>query len=280
MHPQTENSGSLLYRGCGRAGLHWAVTPQNAQLEFISAGTAVLARQETLSAGSPEDEWAVIPHSGRLLVSCTGLPQGTVIGGRKDVFAGQAHALYLPPGHTAVLTALDAAECAVVRVPAHADRCSPVPVVISPQDNGRRIVGREQWLRNVYDVIPPDFPAHRLVLGETYNLPGRWSSYPPHKHDTDAPPHETQHEEVYLFRLDKPQGFGVQHVYAPAGIRGPQLDECYAVRDFDVTVLPRGYHPVAAAPGYSLYYLWVLCGTQRCSIIADDPAHAWIHGLT
>ncbi len=37
--------------------------------------------------------------------------------------------------------------------------------------------------------------------------------YPPHKHDTDALPAETQLEETYYHRLDPPQGFAFQRVY-------------------------------------------------------------------
>ena len=35
-----------------------------------------------------------------------------------------------------------------------------------------------------------------------------------------------------------------------------------AVEDGDVTLVPRGYHPCAAAHGYDLYYLNVMAGPQ------------------
>ncbi|MBM3216593.1 5-deoxy-glucuronate isomerase, partial [Candidatus Poribacteria bacterium] len=35
-------------------------------------------------------------------------------------------------------------------------------------------------------------------------------------------------------------------------------------------------HPVAAAPGYELYYLWMLAGDRRKLIPYDDPQHAWV----
>jgi len=49
------------------------------------------------------------------------------------------------------------------------------------------------------------------------------------------------------------------------------------VRDGDAVLISRGYHPVAAAPGYSLYYLWVLAGEQRQLVVFEDPAHRWLH---
>jgi 5-deoxy-glucuronate isomerase len=45
----------------------------------------------------------------------------------------------------------------------------------------------------------------------------------------------------------------------------------------DAVFLPRGYHPVASAGGYSVYYLWVLVGDKRKAIPHDDPNHAWLN---
>ncbi len=41
--------------------------------------------------------------------------------------------------------------------------------------------------------------------------------------------------------------------------------------------LSYGYHPVAAPPGYRLYYLWVLAGEVRRLTLYEDPDHRWIH---
>jgi 5-deoxy-glucuronate isomerase len=40
--------------------------------------------------------------------------------------------------------------------------------------------------------------------------------------------------------------------------------------------IPRGYHPVCAAPGYRLYYLWALVGSGRQLAMYEDPAHRWL----
>ena len=34
--------------------------------------------------------------------------------------------------------------------------------------------------------------------------------------------------------------------------------------------------PVVAAPGYKLYYLWILAGKKRLLVPCDDPKHSWI----
>ncbi len=41
-----------------------------------------------------------------------------------------------------------------------------------------------------------------------------------------------------------------------------------------------GFHPVAAASGYELYYLWVMAGEGRVMMPYLDPAHAWVHERT
>ena len=43
------------------------------------------------------------------------------------------------------------------------------------------------------------------------------------------------------------------------------------VRDGDCVVIDRGYHPVVAAPGTILYYLWALAGDERVLGTSVDP---------
>jgi 5-deoxy-glucuronate isomerase len=108
------------------------------------------------------------------------------------------------------------------------------------------------------------------MVGETFNPPGHWSSYPPHKHDgRDGEP---VLEEVYHFRLDPPAGFGHQMLYSADG-----ESVTHTVRDGDAVLLPYGYHPVSAPPGYRLYYLWAMAGVERRLALHEDPAHKWIH---
>ena len=92
--------------------------------------------------------------------------------------------------------------------------------------------------RQINSIFPPGFDCHRLVAVEVYTPPGNWSSYPPHKHDVhrvDAAGQliEADLEEVYFYKLDKPEGYGIQRVYT-----GDQrLDETIVARDGDVVLL-------------------------------------------
>ena len=86
-------------------------------------------------------------------------------------------------------------------------------------------------------------------------------------------------EEIYLYKLNPQQGYGLQRLYTLDSDNDP-FDVTYAVRNNDVVVIPRGYHPVVAAPGYQLLYVWALAGEQRkYGAWTEDPDHAWIKGM-
>ena len=61
--------------------------------------------------------------------------------------------------------------------------------------------GTGNWSRTIRTILGPDDDAGRLLVGETINPPGNWSSYPPHKHDRHAPPDEVALEELYYYRF-------------------------------------------------------------------------------
>jgi 5-deoxy-glucuronate isomerase len=147
---------------------------------------------------------------------------------------------------------------------------APAPYAVQPGQVATVARGAGNFAREVRDIVPSSLPGLRLLVGETLNPPGNWSSSPPHKHDRDAMPVESQLEEVYLFRIEPDQGFGLQLSYDGSDERA------FSVRDLDVAAIPAGYHPVVAAPGYRLYYLWGLAGKGRELQWAPDPDHVWV----
>ncbi len=189
---------------------------------------------------------------------------------RRDPFSELGHAVYAPPGAPLQLVAGDeGAVVAVMGAPPGDDEPGPARI-IGPGDQRVATVGDGNWQRTVRTILGPEHAATRLLVGETLNPPGNWSSYPPHKHDEQTPPEEVALEEVYLFRIAPDGGFGVQMLYEPGKERS------FVVRDGDVALIPSGYHPVVAAPGYELYYLWVLAGEGREMVPRLDPQHAWL----
>jgi 5-deoxy-glucuronate isomerase len=111
-----------------------------------------------------------------------------------------------------------------------------------------------------------------LLVVESVTPAGNWSSYPPHRHDTDDGEQQTYLEETYYHRVSPPQGFAIQRVYTD----DRSLDETLAAYDKHVVLVPRGYHPVAAAHGYDLYYLNVMAGPRRTWHVHNEPAHEWL----
>jgi 5-deoxy-glucuronate isomerase len=242
------------------------VAPERAG-DLIGLDLAQLAVGEVFESPC-ERETVVVVLSGVVDVEVDGRPLGQA-GGRSNVFEGPGYAVYAPPKTALRVVAVKAASLAVATAPAGDGAAVPARM-IKPADQRLGEVGSGNWSRTVRTMLGPEHAAGRLLLGETINPPGNWSSYPPHKHDRQAPPEEVRLEEVYLFKVDPAGGFGVQVHYEDG------LQEAFVVKDDDVAVIRTGYHPVVAAPGYSLYYLWIMAGEGRQMIPHFDPDHAWV----
>jgi 5-deoxy-glucuronate isomerase len=250
--------------------LHTLVSP-GTDTDLIKLDVADIATGESLALTADGETLVVILH-GVLDVEVDGESLGRA-GGRASVFDGGGDAVYLPPGASLLLSAADGAGAAIAVASAPlADEPAALARVIRPADHRVADVGEGNWARRVRTILGPEHAAGRLLVGETVNPAGNWSSYPPHKHDEHNPPHEVALEEVYLFKVDPPGGFGVQILYDP----GPRGERASVVHDGDVAIIKSGYHPVVGAPGYSLYYLWVMAGHGRQMIPALDPQHAWV----
>jgi 5-deoxy-glucuronate isomerase len=213
---------------------------------------------------APDEETIVVLQEGRGVFGVDGREWSV---SRAGVFTERATAAYVPPGVRLRVTATTPIE-AIFLSALTAD--GGVPTVIGPDAVRVNPRGRGSYAREVHDIFVTDPHARRLMVGETFNPPGHWSSYPPHKHDgRDGEP---KLEEVYYYRIDPPQGFGHQMIYTADG-----ESVTHTVRDGDAVLLPYGYHPVSAPPGYRLYYLWAIAGAARKLALHEDPAHTWIH---
>ena len=144
--------------------------------------------------------------------------------------------------------------------------------LIEPADILVESRGQGSTERRIHHLLPPSAEAGRLILFEVLTPGGNWSSYPPHKHDTEDPPREAYLEELYYYRFARPEGWAFARVYTT----DRSLDESLAPQDRDVVLVPRGYHPVAAAPGYDAYYLNVMAGPHRAWHFSLDTDHAWL----
>jgi 5-deoxy-glucuronate isomerase len=243
------------------------VAPDGRDWQFIHFEACRLKRGEAYNGNSGGNETAVIVLGGSVTIE-TG-KQRFAISGRKDVWERRPPSLVLlPPGHEFVVRARS--KCEIVIAGAAAGESETNPRLIGPDDILVERRGEGQTLRYVHHLLPPSAEAERLILVEVYTPPGNWSSFPPHKHDTDDPPRESYLEEVYYFRIEPPSGFALQRIYSA----DEELDVTLAPCDGDLVLVPRGYHVVANTPGHECYYLNVMAGVGRVWNFSLDPAYA------
>ncbi len=240
------------------------------ELEFLRFGLARVPAGEAIELDTEDREALMVVVEAPQEVRVAAGGGELRLPARRSVFEDEPAAVYVPAKAGLELRGPLLAGVFQARGPA---RAGAAPAAILPDEVSTVERGRGNFARTVRDILPADRPAACLLAGETLSPPGNWSSSPPHKHDREAPPDETRLEEIYLFRVRPAQGFGLQHSYHS---RGPS--RTFAVEDLDVAAIPAGYHPVVAAPGYELYYLWCLAGASRELRWQADPAHAWVSG--
>lgn len=226
----------------------------------------------TLSAGKSADfsvvdeETVIVLLEGRGTFESDGHVWSV---GRASVFSDRATALLLPPAVALTVRAETPLEALLISTPAPA---GGTPVLCSPDDVVVVERGTDLYKREVRNLFTTDSHAKRLMVGETVNATGHWSSYPPHKHDGQDG--ELRLEEMYYYRVNPPEGFGLHISYTASGETAT-----HQVRDGDLVLIPYGYHSVSAPPRYDLYYLWAIAGDERKLAVFEDPAHRWIHGV-
>ena len=118
--------------------------------------------------------------------------------------------------------------------------------------------------RRVNTIFDHDIsPESNMVLGEVLNDRGNWSGYLPHRHPQP---------ETYLFKFDRPEGFGASFVG----------DQVFKSVNNSFSAIPGGeLHPQAVAPGFQMYTCWMIrhidgnpwLQTDRC----EDERYTWMH---
>lgn len=251
------------------------VTPGAQPVHRLDFGMLRLERGQSYESANGDHEIGLVILSGACAIQ-VGEQRFDDLGGRESVFDGRATAVYAPCGSQVTARAISAhVEIAVCRCATETRH--PVRV-IRPEDVVAREVGGPGFKRYVHDILGTNMQASSMIVGETFTVAGNWSSFPPHKHDVEAPPVEVRQEELYFYKMRPAEGFGVQYLYSWPDSPHGALDEALPLHEDDITFMPFGYHPVAAPPGYDVYYLWFLAGETRLMRPHDDPVHAWIKG--
>ena len=250
-------------------GLRHDIRPDDAGWSYVGFSERRLAPGATLTRPGDDREVAVVVLEGSADIRVAG-SEYRDLGSRASVFDGPPPpVLLLEAGRDMELEARSEATVIAADAPAADLRVTRLiePGAIFVETRGSGITERR-----IHHLLPPSEPAGRLILFEVFTPGGNWSSYPPHKHDTEDPPTEAYLEELYYYRFAKPQGWGFARVYTP----DRDLDESFAPGDGDVVLVPAGYHPFGAPAGYDAYYLNVMAGPNRAWHFTIDPDHSWL----
>src|SRR5207245_5552473 len=117
------------------------------------------------------------------------------VGERATPFDGAPHAIYAPPGASIEMRAAKVdVEIAIASAPA---KRGERPRHIRPADMRREVRGSGSMERTIHHILMEDAAAESLLVTEGIQPVGPWSRSPPHKHDTNDRPKETQPEHRY-----------------------------------------------------------------------------------
>jgi 5-deoxy-glucuronate isomerase len=249
-----------------------SVTPESAGWSYVGFDLHHLPSGKSWEQSTGDREVLLVLVTGSADIA-SGEHSFPGLGGRASPFDDQApDSVYIPAGMAFTVTASSDVDLAVCSAPGKAG--TRVPHVIPRSSVPTETRGEGTNTRHVRNILPDHAEgiADSLIVVEVITPAGCWSSYPPHKHDTDDLPNESYLEETYYHRIDPPQGFAFQRVYTDSG----DLDETMTVHDGDVTLVPKGYHPCGAPHGYALYYLNVMAGPKRIWKFTTQEQHRWL----
>ncbi|BET66862.1 5-deoxy-glucuronate isomerase [Opitutales bacterium ASA1] len=243
-HPkQTTNLAACVHRGPQRSwrpGLNTVVaeSPGDGLDARMSFGVHALSRGRRLDPVRAKETLCILLRGrARIHIGTT-----THVVERSSLFDEGPTAVHAGPGSAFDIVSETASEWVVVST--ENTRAFPARLYrndeFTTEDRGAGLAqgACRRLVRTIFDHSTR--PESNLVVGEVVNFPGRWSSYPPHHHPQP---------EIYHYRFTEPQGYG----HAELG------DAVFKVRDRDTVVIPGGLdHAQVSAPGYGMYYLWIV----------------------
>jgi 5-deoxy-glucuronate isomerase len=287
------------------------VEPGNGALAFSYFNLLRLRAGQAATLDVPGCELLCVVLAGRADVAA-GAQEFKNVGWRAEIWDGPADSVYCGTCPRVTVRAVrDGTEVAV----AGGVCATPfAPFRIAPEEVQMVEVGSKEThsRRRIFHILGQNAAgrAGNLLVSELLGDEGCWSGYPPHKHDTERPPEETEFEEIYHYRYRPESGFGGQFYYeggekgrarplgASGSVRtlqanrggpsGPALPneaasqsedgaepQVVMTRHGDTFLIDGGYHPTVRAPGYEGYMLTILVGRHQRSLVQYfEPAHA------
>jgi 5-deoxy-glucuronate isomerase len=243
-------------------------TPTSAGWKHLGFKVVRLEPGEKFNVSSHNNELAIVPLQGEVRLS---VADQTFNVSRQSVFEEVPHVLYIPPRQDLIIEAKTKLEIAWGSAPAE----GKYPIrLFKPDEMKKEVRGGGAAKRQVNHILNAPLPAERLILFEVYVPGGSWSGYPPHCHDGKfGSPYL---EETYYYRVTPENGFAIHRNYDI----DTDFDELFTVKNGDLVLVTKGFHPVSAAPGSNIYFLNFLAGDlldeARATPPYDDPNYAWL----
>ena len=196
----------------------------------MDVGLLLMEAGDTYVYEDAKKEVAILLFSGSVTYEWDGKK---VEADRPDCFHHDAYCLLAGCGTKVTITAKAHSElyiqATVNETPYEAVMYTPDKVQVEHKGFGGELMGcMSREIKTFFDL--DNAPFSKMVLGEVLNLPGKWSSYPPHHHPQP---------EVYFYRFDYPDGFGA----------GFANGEIFKTQHKGCVVVNHGCHSQTAAPG-------------------------------
>lgn len=245
----------------------------NDTLDLVYFNRVTLPCGSTHNYALPLHESLVVVMSGQVDISVDD-EVFSAVGQRADIWSGEADSVYAPLGAAVTIAARSpSAEIAIAGgiTDEKLTAFRIAPEEVDPVDVGS---SETHTRRKIFHILGQRQTGRvgRLLVSELYADPGCWSGYPPHKHDTEEPGVETDHEELYHYRFLPEAGFGSQIVYEADG-----APRNLVTRNGDTFLLDKGYHPTSTSPGHQGYIFTILVGRhQRGLVQRFDPRHHYL----
>lgn len=270
----------LLAKSLSDKGVYQNVSSDDAGWKYLNFQARTMISGEKWVGETGNNEYLFVLLGGNFSAE-TSVGKWETTNGRKDVFSGLPHGLYLPKHTKFEITPVgNLLDMACSWCSAEDDFPAQFITPADVLNMGIEYRGGDNASRQINRLLPPGSRCNRLVCVEVYTPSGNWSSFPAHKHDERKTDPETGKlleadlEEIYFYKIDKPQGFAIQKIYND----DRSLNEIAEARNNDLVLVPEGYHPVIAGHGYNVYYLNFLAGSDQSLASSDDPDHKWIYG--
>jgi 5-deoxy-glucuronate isomerase len=237
--------GNVFRKTNAHKGRRVFITPANSTMQHLCYARTILDQSSPkVQFDNGKQETGLICLSGEVDVTV----------GSERFKLGERDSMYIPRGSLIQLETGTSAD--IAEFSSDVEGKYPLQIVrYSDIKNDKAlhfVAGGAATTRDLNILIGKNVEAGRILAGLTISEPGNWTSWPPHEHAAML-------EEMYVYTQMPAPAFGIQFVYTNTS--EPEL--ATIVRDGDAVLMPRGFHPNVAAPGYRIGFLWAMAAHRE-----------------